>query len=345
MSANKLIKVIGRIFFNVLFWLISILAFGFIFRLTETVDRLDVIYSLFFHISIITGVYINFYCIEQLLKKERYAIYLLAFMVNVIGIVFLNFYTFSVLIDYVLPDFYIVNQFGLLETSIISMVYLAITSAIKISRSWVDLQKTKHLMASMEKEKIDNELQSLKSQINPHFLFNSLNVIYSLTLNNDQATPEVVLKLSDILRYVIYDSKQKKVLLSSEVTLLKKYIDLQKYRIEEDALINFSIELEHDPLVAPLIFLTLLENSFKHGIKGDIEDVFIAIKITSDDKKVYFEITNNKADTIKRLENTTGIGLNNVKKRLALEYPNQHKLKISEVDKTFTVYLELAYEI
>ena len=108
--------------------------------------------------------------------------------------------------------------------------------------------------------------------------------------------PEVVLKLSDILRYVIYDSAQDKVLLSSELSLLRKYIDLQKHRIESEASITLTNGIVNDVKVAPLIFLTLLENSFKHGIKNDIENVFINAKVYSDSQKVYFEIENNRSE-------------------------------------------------
>jgi LytS/YehU family sensor histidine kinase len=199
-------------------------------------------------------------------------------------------------------------------------------------------------MIKEEKEKVDSELQNLKAQINPHFLFNSLNVIYSLALKNDEATPEVILKLSDILRYVIYDSTQNKVTLNSEEALLKKYIELQKYRVEDTTPINFISKIEKDVEIAPLIFLTLVENSFKHGIKSDTENVFINIRLHSNAEGVYFEIENNKTKTNQNSNQPNGVGLENIKKRLMLQYPDKHKLTVFDSEDTFKVCLEIEHE-
>ena len=312
--------------------------------MSEGISKLDVIYSLFFHTTIIVCVYLNFIGIKLWFDKGRYLKYFVFVLINIAVTATLNQYTFNVLVDLILPNHYFVSQFNNTEIGIITLIFLTLTSTIKLSKSWFDLQRINRQIIETEKEKIDSELQSLKSQINPHFLFNSLNVIYSLTLNNDKSTPEVILKLSDILRYVIYDSTQDKVLLSSELSLLKKYIDLQKYRIEDDASINFSSEIEYDVKVAPLIFLTLLENSFKHGIKSEIENVFIDVKLYSDAEKVYFEIENNKPETKRNSNKQNGVGLENIKKRLALQYPDNHKLKVLDNGNTFKVYLEIVYE-
>ncbi len=340
---RKNIKRLNRVFFHTLFWLVSIFVFAFIFRLKENVDRLDIAYSLFFHFSIIVSVYFNFLGIKKWGNTGNYSKYLMLLPIIIIGTVTLNLYTFEVLVDFILPDYYFISQFNYVEIGIITFLYLTVTSAIKLSKSWFDMQRINHQAIEMEKEKIDSELQSLKSQINPHFLFNSLNVIYSLSLKNDKITPEVVLKLSDILRYVIYDSTQDKVLLSSELSLLRKYIDLQKYRVESEASIKLTSGIDYDVKVAPLLFLTLLENSFKHGIKSDIENVFINAKIHSDSEKVYFEIENNKSETEQNTRNTNGVGLENIRKRLDLEYPNKYKLKLLDKDNNFKVYLEIEH--
>lgn len=337
-------KKTNRVFLHTLFWLVSILAFAFIFRLSENMDRLDIANSLFFHFSIIICVYINFLGIKRLVNKGSYAKFFIFLSVIIIGTVALNLYTFNVLIDVILPAYYFVSQFNYIEIGIITFIYLSITAAIKLFKSWFDLQSLNRQIIESKKEKIDNELQSLKSQINPHFLFNSLNVIYSLSLKNDKVTPEVVLKLSDILRYVIYDSTQDKVLISSELSLLNKYIALQKYRVDDGASIKLTSKIDYDVKVAPLIFLTLLENSFKHGIKSDIEDVFINVKIFSDSKKTSFDIENNTSETERNTHNPNGVGLENIRKRLALEYPNKYELRITDKDNKFKVYLEIEHD-
>jgi sensor histidine kinase YesM len=279
-----------RILFHSLFWFLSIIVFAFIFKLSDSIYRLDIIYSIFFHITVFTGVYLNFFGIKKWFLKNRYLEYSVFVITLIAFAVFLNQYTFEVLVDLVLPDYYFVSQFNFTETGVLITLYLTVTTATKLSQSWFELQKVKQRMVKEEKEKLDTELHNLKAQINPHFLFNSLNVIYSLALKNDKVTAEVVLKLSDILRYVIYDSTQENVTLSSEVSLLKKYIELQKYRVEDTTPITFTSNIEVDVKIAPLIFLTLLENSFKHGIKSDTENVFICIKLHSDAEKSFLRL-------------------------------------------------------
>lgn len=297
MKSSTAIKTFNKVIIHTLFWCLSIFIFAIIFRISDKTHKLDFIYSALFHFSIIISVYINFEAISTLFMQGKYMLYALFSIVNVAVTIGINKLTFSKIADVVLSGYYFVEQFSKLEIGILVVLFLAITSALKLAKSWFDLQHMSKRMVEVEKEKIDGELKTLKAQINPHFLFNSLNVIYSLALKNDKATPEVVLKLSDILRYVIYDSTQEDVSLKSEIALLEKYIDLQKYRTEESTPIKFNYETKEDVKIAPLILLTLLENSFKHGIKADTDNVFININLSSDDKKVYFEIENNKGET------------------------------------------------
>lgn len=333
-----------RALFHALFWILSIIAFAFIFRLSEFMSKLDIIYSVFSHIGIILCVYLNFWGINKWFHTKNYPVYILFVLIIIAVTTILNQFVFNVLTDLVLPGYYFVSQFNNMELVIILAIYLIITSTLKLSKSWFELQRMNQRIVQEQKEKVDNELQSLKAQINPHFLFNSLNVIYSLTLKNDESTPEVILKLSDILRYVIYDSKQEQVSLSSEITLLKKYIDLQKYRIEDSTPIKFESQIENDAPIAPLIFLTLVENSFKHGIKSDIENVFINMKLQANAQKICFEIENNKAGANNDPGKNTGVGLQNIKKRLQLQYPGKHQFKITENENSFKVYLEIEHE-
>ncbi len=335
---------INRVLFHALFWFLSILAFAFIFKLSDSISSLDIIYSVFFHVSVSTSVYLNFLGIKKWFINNCYPAYA-AFTIVIIAFgVLLNHYTFEVLVDLVLPDYYFISQFNLAETAVIIIVYLIVTTATKLSKSWFKLQKENQRMVKEEKEKLDSELHNLKAQINPHFLFNSLNVIYSLALKNDNVTAEVILKLSDILRYVIYDSTQDKVTLDSEVLLLKKYIELQKYRVEDSASINFISKIEAEVKIAPLIFLTLVENSFKHGIKSDTEDVFINIKLNSNTEKTFFEIENNKYKANNNKSIPNGLGLENIKRRLMIQYPNKHVLNVCESEATFKLSLEIEHE-
>jgi LytS/YehU family sensor histidine kinase len=167
-------------------------------------------------------------------------------------------------------------------------------------------------------------------------------VLYSLAFKNSKETPESIIKLSDILRYVIYDSNKEKVHIKAEVVLINNYLSLQKYRIDETSNINFVTNIHDNIEVAPMLFLPLVENSFKHGVKGDISNTFINIKITATDKNLHFEIENNIGTSDNNEENSEGgIGLINIKKRLRLLYPEKHSLVIKADENIFKVSLKI----
>lgn len=329
---------------HILFWLFSIAAFAIVFRLSDSVDRLDFYYSALFFVSIVPGVYLNFWALGVFFQHQKYTYYLAFFMLTIALITIINFATFAYLTNWILPNYYFVNQFNLLELVIIILSFLGITTTLKLSESWFRLQQVKAKMIAIEKEHLKTELEGLKAQINPHFLFNSLNVLYSLTLKSDSATPEVILKLSDVLRYVLYDSQKDKVSLQSEVELIEKYIALQKYRIEDSSSIAFKHTIEKDTFVAPLLFLPLVENSFKHGLKGDTENTFVEFNLRVDENQIQFITRNNKKDsTDVNLEQEGGIGIKNIKKRLQLLYPNKHHFEALEMEDYFMVKLEIRH--
>jgi len=225
------------------------------------------------------------------------------------------------------------------------VAFISITSLIKLSKGWFKLSEANHQLSQLQKEKIETELKALKGQINPHFLFNSMNSIYSLALNRSEKTPEIILKLSDIMRYIIYEANTDFVDLSKEINYLKDYIDLQKLRTDNRASIQFEINGALDNIrVAPLLFFPLVENSFKHGIKGATGKSFVTINLQISDNLVKFIIENNKGitDNVEKKE-YKGIGLDNVKKRLEMTYPDKHELSITNTDDIFKVELTINY--
>lgn len=192
---------------------------------------------------------------------------------------------------------------------------------------------------SLQNEKSKAELALLKAQVNPHFFFNTLNNLYSLTVQNSDQAPEVILKLSDMMRYTIYEGKKELVTLKEEVAYLQNYIDLHKIRHHKNVVINFTHTIESDVKVAPLLFIILLENAFKHGVETLTEDAYIQIDLQSKDQAVLFSIENNFDDTD---HNTVkGIGLENLQHRLDLLYPNKHRLSIHKTNATFKAVLQL----
>ncbi|WP_442589858.1 sensor histidine kinase [Pedobacter sp. AW31-3R] len=194
---------------------------------------------------------------------------------------------------------------------------------IKFTLDWFSNIK---IQRSLETEKKDMELQFLKSQLNPHFLFNSLNNIYSLAYQKSDKTADAVLKLSDIMRYMIYESNDSWVSLSKEIEYLKSYIELQKLRFKNGASVEMTLNGEiDDQQIIPLILIAFVENAFKHGIANDPEDP-IRINIIANQKILHFSITNKKSNANK--DNVGGVGLNNVERRLQLLYPDRYKLNI-----------------
>jgi LytS/YehU family sensor histidine kinase len=194
---------------------------------------------------------------------------------------------------------------------------------------------------TLKAEKASAELALLRSQVNPHFFFNTLNNLYSLVVHQSDKAPEVILKLSDMMRYTIYEGKKDKVPLKEEVDYLQRYIDLHKIRYQKEVDIRFEKPENAEVSVAPLLFIVPLENAFKHGVESLREGAYIhaSLRTVPKEGKVIFEIQNNFDDQDD--EGKQGIGLENLKKRLELLYPNRHKLDIVKEEGVFTVNLEL----
>lgn len=194
---------------------------------------------------------------------------------------------------------------------------------------------------TLKAEKAEAELALLRSQINPHFFFNTLNNLYSLVVHQSDKAPEVILKLSDMMRYTIYEGKKDKVSLKEEIEYLQRYIDLHKIRYQKVVDIRFETPEETDLQVAPLLFIVPLENAFKHGVESLRSGAYIHVCIKADNKKekIIFEISNNFEDRDVQLEK--GIGLENLRQRLELLYPDQHQLDIVKGENEFKITLQL----
>lgn len=191
----------------------------------------------------------------------------------------------------------------------------------------------------LEKEKLDSELAFLKNQVSPHFFFNTLNNIYSLIGINAEDSQKAVLKLSKLMRYLLYDSEYGNTKLSNEIYFMKNYIDLMKLRMNEKvALTVYFPEHYEDIGIPPLLFIPFIENAFKHGITYRGRS-FITISLTSEAGKLDFRCTNSIA--VNTEDNQPGIGLENVKKRLSLLFPGNHDLRITKGKEVFDVNLTI----
>ncbi|TDD77293.1 sensor histidine kinase [Flavobacterium caseinilyticum] len=194
-------------------------------------------------------------------------------------------------------------------------------------------------MKTIESKKTKAELSLLKSQINPHFFFNTLNNLYGLVIEKSDDAPNVILKLSDIMRYTIYMGKEDVVPLKNEIEYLTNYIELHKIRYQKRVDIVFNHSREIDYQIAPLLFIIPLENAFKHGVESITEDAYIHINIKIDAGILYFDIENNFE--AKETFQTAGIGIQNLKQRLKLLYPDKHKIKIDVKDSIYKLELKI----
>lgn len=195
------------------------------------------------------------------------------------------------------------------------------------------------LVKTLKNEKAKTELALLKTQINPHFFFNTLNNLYALTIKNSKQAPEVILKLSDMMRYTIYEGKKDEVLLKEEITYLENYIELHRIRYHKDVDIQFTQNILGSETISPLLFIVLLENALKHGVETLTEDAYIHMHLESTEEELHFTITNNFDPN--EVSPNKGIGLENLKQRLSLTYSNSHQLLLKQEENTFTADLKI----
>ena len=215
-------------------------------------------------------------------------------------------------------------------------------AAIKLLKHWYFKKEENTLL---EKQKLKAELEVLKAQLQPHFLFNTLNNLYSLILQQSKQAPEVVLKLSELLRYILAESAKNKILLTRELSILKNYISLEQIRFGNrlDMTINIQGDLDNK-LIAPLLFLPLVENAFKHGAKEMLEQPWMSLDIIVNENNLKFKLINSNTTQSETNSFSSGIGLQNLEKRLSLLYSGKHELRIVNEGESFLVSLQLELE-
>jgi len=225
----------------------------------------------------------------------------------------------------------------LLETNFI----VASAVAIKIAKKWFEQQGEKH---DMEKRNLETELNLLKSQLHPHFLFNTMNNLYALSLEKSTKTSEGIVKISKLLHTVLYECNDAEITLEKEVKMIENYIDLERMRYSK----NFKIEFNVDgPLakirIAPMVLFTFIENCFKHCGSIEPENSFIKIDLNVTNEAIDFFAENSKLNSLKNKNQTEsgGIGLANVKKRLEIIYGENYNLNIKNKENSFEVNLRI----
>ena len=321
---------------HVLFWLAYAWTYSVLFPLGEGRVQSFVIANglLLFHALV--AYFNNDYLIPRLLLARNYLLYILSLGLAIVSVCFpLSIVVHIVVENEELQTLIWSDSFFLFL--VINVIFTVITTMVlKLVKQWYSDQKT---TKELQQEQLQTELKFLKSQINPHFLFNSLNNLYALTLSKSDSAPEVVLRLSNILRYILYESNEGYVSVRKEMEHVKDYVAVEKLRLGEGVTIDIDIDdtIQDDP-VEPMLFLTLVENAFKHSEDILPEKRFIRIHAKSLDTGFRFLIENSFSPS-KRDSETGGIGLVNIQKRLNLIYPNQHDIKSSTADGVYRVDL------
>jgi hypothetical protein len=280
-----------------------------------------------------------YFLIPRYLVKKKYFL----FITGLIGlIVFASKY-----VDVFQLNFHPINKFAgfsfLWGKNLLPFIHITgIATAIKFIK-YAYFQEDRAAYA--RQQKTIAELELLKAQIHPHFLFNTLNNLFAHTLRNSSDSPHIVSKLSSLLRFMIYESREEYISLPEEIKLLNNYIDLEKLRYgqELNLSVTFSGDLEKK-MIRPLLLLPLIENSFKHGLSQQLEEKWIRLHMHVDQNILYFELANSKDPNQVRSGSpgkSNGIGLENVKRRLELLYPGKYKLDIVDQGDCFLVNLTL----
>ncbi len=221
---------------------------------------------------------------------------------------------------------------------IVATALIGIGTSIKATGRWLNNEKEKNVI---KKEKLSAELSYLKSQIDPHFFFNTLNNIYSLAQLKSDKAPQTILKLSELMRYNIYEADKDFVFLKDEINYIQNFIDLQRIRLAKSVDIDYYVRGNiGQKKIEPLLFLPFIENAFKHGIDY-ANNCSIDIEISIEEHEITLLVINSTSSRKEKISKSSGVGLNNIKKRLELLYKNSYDLNITENDKSFMVKLIL----
>lgn len=336
--------------FSIVFWIIVLLYYissKWPFE-KDKVFLFEKMFSLILVQILFTYIIVAF-LVPKLLSKKRKTEFVVVFII----LIYITYIAYTAIRCYYLVPKYpevfayrpplifkerIINGFAFLN-NIPSLVFPTIIVIV------INYYQQQNEVISLKEQKKSSELTALKNQLNPHFLFNTLNNLYTLSIKKSDKSPEVIERLSDILDYMLYKCKDKFVSIKGEVDLLENYISLEKLRYGKRLDIMFNHTIDKDVKIAPLLLLTLTENAFKHGVEEEINTASIKIKLTATEEEIYFNIENtiplNISNDILDKEREA-IGLKNIEKQLNLLYlPNDYVLLFNKKDKMFGVVLKL----
>jgi two-component system, LytTR family, sensor kinase len=323
---------------HLLFWGVALLILLNIFKGSGTLEKIDIIYTLIFLIPLVAVVYLNLYmAVPRFLRRERYLLYTFIFLLLLGGGALFLYFLFDSWIDLILPVFYFISYYNVPVLMLYTGSFMVLTTLLKLSRSWFMLLRYERMTTA-------HQLQSLQSQINPHFLLNSLQTIYALSLEKSERSPEVILQLSEILKYTLYETGQPSVKLEKEIAMIRDYVEMYRHRVDSDRT-DIRIEERGDSkglMIAPMLLIPFIENSFKHGLLSGQAKSFIEIQTEIREDKLLFKVFNSCEESeLDEVQHQKGIGIENTKQRLELLYPGRYLLDIEALEDTFSVKLSI----
>lgn len=331
-TKNNILKKLwqNQVFRHILYWC-SACAFIYL-NMVIWESPLDIIkIILILILPAVIPVYLHFYIHKRFFEQRRYLPYILLLIVIIIGTQFLG----EILIR-------IIEKDSDTHASGAAMAIFAIifTTSLKYYRKGA---KQQIKLQEAEYRQLQTELALLKSQVNPHFFFNTLNNLYALSLDKSERVPEVILKISALMRYVLENSNNKEVELTQEIDFLQSYLSLEKLRLSNNNDIKFNVAGNMDgKIIAPMLLIPFIENSFKHGVSASTNSNYVHIDLRIKSNDLFFSVENNKRKIYKANQQPSSrLGLKNVKRRLELLYPDRHKLDIEEKENSYKVNLEI----
>jgi len=336
-----------RFLSHLLFWIFILAFFTFIYGIRR--DNFVEIFKVMLGtlpIDILYTYLLIYILIPMLLLKKRYVWFIITFILSFTFVVILEWtINYFILYPSIYADYYKWKDSITYFSGSGLMIYISLgfvillASAIKLSRYWLQSQQDK---ANLEIQNRKSELALLRSQVNPHFLFNTLNNIDSLIRKDQDKASDTIVKLSEIMRYFIYETDSDKVPLKKEIDYLHSFIELQRIRHKNPGFIRFQVSgSPTGKLIAPMLFIPFVENAFKHGVKGK-KTPAITVDLLIQPTMMRFEVINfidSRSDQVK--DAGKGIGLANVKRRLDLIYPQKYSLSIEQTGEQYNVLLEI----
>lgn len=304
----------------------------------EIVIRVGV--QMFFNLSI---AYLNYFIfLPRFLKHRRVGQYLVEFLVPFILLIIARVHLQRYIVDgYEHRILFFYGTFFIVQAVLSTLFIVIFVGMLRFAKDWFELEARRR---ELENEKLTAELSFLKEQINPHFLFNTLNNLYYLAYSKSDNTTEVIAKLSQMMRYMIYESNYPKVALGKEIEYMQNYVSLERLRLNNQTPIDFKIEGDPSAVkIAPLILITFLENAFKHGVNANQTGAWVTLSIKIDGSDCVYKVENSKPTQLNgERAGKSGIGLQNVKRRLELSYPGKYHLTVKDEASRYLVQLNLS---